>query len=86
MLALSPMVTSRSSGVVLEDLIAVPIDVGKHRAAVSVSDFTGRELTKTFEFRLDRAGVGEFVSRARSVVPPSARLVRVRLVSALQAN
>ncbi len=82
MLALSPMVTSRSSGVVLEDLIAVPIDVGKHSAAASVSDFTGRELTKTFEFRLDRAGVGEFVSRVRSVVPPSARLVRVGLEAA----
>lgn len=82
MLASSTRFTSRSSGVVLEDLIAVPIDVGKHSAAASVSDFTGRELTKTFEFRLDRVGVAEFVSRVRAVVPASAQLVRVGLEAA----
>ena len=37
MLASSTRLSSRSSGVVLEDLIAVPIDVGKHTAAASVS-------------------------------------------------
>ena len=82
MLASSARFTSRSSGVVLEDLIAVPVDVGKHSAAASVSDFTGRELTKTFEFPLDRGGVAEFVSRVRAVVPASAQLVRVGLEAA----
>ena len=82
MLASSTRVTSRSSGVVLEDLIAVPIDVGKHKAAASVSDFTGRELAKTFEFGLDRVGVAELVSRVRAVVPASTRLVRVGLEAA----
>jgi hypothetical protein len=33
MLACSPTFTSRSSGVVIEDLIAVPVDVGKHTEA-----------------------------------------------------
>ena len=37
MLASSTRSSSRASGVVLEDLIAVPIDVGKHTAAASVS-------------------------------------------------
>lgn len=82
MLASSTRITSRSSGVVLEDLIAVPIDVGKHTAAASVSDFTGRELTKTFEFGLDRVGVAELVSRVRSAVPASTQLVRVGLEAA----
>jgi transposase len=82
MLACSPRFTSRSSGVLLEDLIAVPIDVGKHKAVASVSDFTGSELVKAFEFRLDRGGVAEFVSRVRAAVPASAQLVRVGLEAA----
>jgi transposase len=82
MLASTTRLSSRSSGVVLEDLIAVPIDVGKHTAAASVSDFTGRELVKTFEFRLDRAGIAEFVGRVRAGSPPTAQLVRVGLEAA----
>lgn len=82
MLACSPRFTSRPSGVVFEDLIAVSIDVGKHTAAALVSDFTGRELVKAFAFRLDRGGVAEFVSRVQAAVPKSAQLVRVGLEAA----
>lgn len=74
--------SSRSSGVVLEDLVAVPIDVGKHMAMAKVIDFTGAVLVKPFEFTLDRAGVNHLVSRVRSVCPPSVRLVRVGLEAA----
>lgn len=82
MLASSSRFSSRSSGVVLEDLIVVPVDVGKHTAAASVSDFTGRELVKTFEFGLDRRGVAELVRRVRAAVPASTCLVRVGLEAA----
>ena len=80
MSASSTRFTSRSSGVVLEDLIAVPIDVGKHTAAASVSDFTGRELA--LEECLRERGEGrksgwaarEAVSRRASrPAPPCAR-------------
>ena len=80
MLALE--LSSRSSGVVLEDLIAVPIDVGKHSALAKVIDFTGKVLVKPFEFKLDRAGVGELVSRVEAVCPSSVRVVRVGLEAA----
>ena len=75
-------VTARSAGVVLENLVAVPIDVGKHKAMASVSDFTARVLAKPFEFELDRAGVGLFVSRVREVLPAGTELVRVGLEAA----
>jgi hypothetical protein len=55
------------SGVCLEDLVAVPIDVGKHSAMAKAIDFTGAELARPFVFSLDRAGVGQFVARVRSV-------------------
>ncbi len=79
MLALG--LSSRSSGVVLEDLVAVPIDVGKHAAMAKVIDFTGKVLVKPFEFKLDRSGVGELVSRVETACP-SAVLVRVGLEAA----
>ncbi len=75
-------VTARSSGVRLEDLVAVPIDVGKHSAMASVLDFTGATLVKPFEFDLDRRGVGQLVGRVRSAVPATTSLVRVGLEAA----
>jgi transposase len=74
--------SSRSSGVVLEDLVAVPVDVGKRSAMAKVIDFTGTTLVKPFEFTLDRAGVEQLVGRVRVACPSSVRLVRVGLEAA----
>lgn len=82
MLASADPISSRSSGVRLEDLVAVPIDVGKHKAMAKVVDFTGAELAKPFEFSLDRSGVGSLVARVRQVAPGSVSLVRVGLEAA----
>jgi transposase len=75
-------VSARSSGVRLEDLVAVPVDVGKHSAMASVLDFTGAVLVKPFEFDLDRRGVEQLVSRVRSAAPATTSLVRVGLEAA----
>jgi transposase len=75
-------VTARSSGVRLEDLVAVPIDVGKHTAMASVLDFTGAVLEMPFEFALDRRGVELLVRRVGAVVPVTVSLVRVGLEAA----
>ena len=75
-------VSARSSGVRLEDLVAVPIDVGKHSAMATVIDFTGATLAKPFSFDLNRRGVAELVAEVNRVVPPSASLVRVGLEAA----
>lgn len=82
MLSCSGTFTSRSSGVALEDLVAVPIDVGKHTAMAKVVDFTGTTLVRPFEFTLDRVGVEQLVGRVRAVCPRSLRLVRVGLEAA----
>ena len=82
MVPLSPGVTARSSGVRLEDLVVVPVDVGKHAAVASVLDFTGAILAKPFEFALDRRGVEVLVSRVRAAAPPSVSLVRVGVEAA----
>lgn len=74
--------SSRSSGVRLEDLVAVPVDVGKHSALAKVIDFTGSELAGPFEFPLDWSGVAVLVGRVRSVVPESVSLVRVGVEAA----
>jgi transposase len=76
------VVSARSSGVRLEDLVAVPVDVGKHSAMASVLDFTGAVLAKPFEFDLDRRGVEHLVSRVRAAAPCSVSLVRVGLEAA----
>jgi hypothetical protein len=49
--------TSRSVGVALDRLVAVPVDVGRSSAMAMVVDFSGRRLAAPFEFALDRAGV-----------------------------
>jgi len=82
MLTSAEPVSSRSTGIRLEDLVAVPIDVGKHTAMAKILDFTGAELVKPFEFRLDRSGVGEFVRRARAGMPSSVSLIRAGLEAA----
>lgn len=82
MFASADPVSSRSPGVRLEDLVAVPIDVGKHKAMAKVVDFTGSELAKPFEFSLDRSGVRLLVDRVRRSTPASVSLVRVGLEAA----
>ncbi|MGV1010703.1 MAG: IS110 family transposase [Dermatophilaceae bacterium] len=62
--------------------MAVPIDVGKHKAMAKVVDFTGAELAKPFEFPLDRSGVKALVERVRGTMPASVSLVRVGLEAA----
>jgi hypothetical protein len=74
--------SSRVPGVRLEDLVAVPVDVGKHVAMAKVIDFRGSELAGPFEFCLDRSGVERLVARVRSVMPESVMLVRVGLEAA----
>ena len=82
MFASADPVSSRSPGVRLEDLLAVPVDVGKHKAIAKVVDFTGAELAKPFEFSLDRSGVRSLVARVRQVAPVSVSLIRVGLEAA----
>lgn len=82
MLAPVEQLSSRTAGVRLEDLIAVPIDVGKYSAMAKVIDFTGSELAKPFEFPLDRAGAELLVRRTRTAMPETAWLVRVGLEAA----
>lgn len=82
MLASVELLSSRASGVRLEDLIAVPVDVGKHTAMAKVVDFTGVELVRPFEFPLDRSGVDELVRRTTSAAPSSVALIRVGLEAA----
>ncbi len=69
--------SSRTAGVPLERLVAVPVDVGKSTAMALACDFTGRRLVAPFEFSLDRAGVSRFVERVREHLPAGAALVRV---------
>lgn len=59
----------RTGGVRLEDLSAIPIDVGKHSAMVKVIDFTGPELVKPFAFPFDRSGVELLFRRAQAGMP-----------------
>ena len=82
MLASNELYSSRTSGVRLEDLVAVPIDVGKHKAMAKVLDFTGTDLAKPFEFPLDRSGVDELVRRTYSAAPATVSMVRVGLEAA----
>jgi transposase len=82
MFASAELVSSRSSGVRLEDLVAVPIDVGKDKAMAKVIDFTGAELAKPFVFALNRCGVRSLVGRVGQVAPGSVSLVRVGLEAA----
>jgi transposase len=69
--------TSRSVGVALDRLVAVPVDVGKSTAMAMVVDFSGRRLAAPFEFALDRVGVERFAARVREVLSGEVALVRV---------
>lgn len=69
--------SSRTVGIGLDRLVAVPVDVGKPTATAMVCDFTGRRLCPPFAFRQDRAGLAELVERVGRVLPADTALVRV---------
>jgi transposase len=55
-------------GVVPQQRIAVPVDVGKHTAMAMVADFAGERLVAPFVFSMDRPGIAELVRRVERVV------------------
>jgi transposase len=64
-------------------LVAVPIDVGKHQAMALVCDFAGELLVRPFEFAMNRVGVAELVRRVEAVrAQRPVRLVRVGIEAA----
>jgi len=69
-------------GVPLEQLVAVPVDVGRSTAAAMACDFTGEVLVPPFEFALNRHGVAELVGRVDARLPVGIRLVRVGIEAA----
>jgi transposase len=50
-----------------EQLLAVPVDVGKRSAVALVCDFTGELLVGRFQFALTQPGVAELVRRVQAV-------------------
>jgi transposase len=74
--------SARTRGVPLEELVAVPVDVGKSTAAAMVCDFTGQVLVGPFEFALNRDGVAELAARVDAWLPAVTRLVRVGVEAA----
>jgi transposase len=70
-------------GVDPAELVAVPVDVGKHAAMALVCDFTGELLARPFEFSMTMAGVALLVQRVQSATCGRAvRLVRVGVEAA----
>jgi transposase len=73
----------QTRGIPPEQLLVVPIDVGKHQAMALVSDFTGEQLVGPFRFSMTRAGVAELVGRVQRVgAGRPVRLVRVGIEAA----
>jgi transposase len=70
-------------GVPLEQLLVVPIDVGKQQAMALVGDFTGELLVRRFRFPMTRAGVAQLVGRVHQICAlRPVRLVRVGVEAA----
>jgi transposase len=74
--------TARTSGVPLQQLVAVAIDVGKSSAAAMACDFTGQVLVPPFEFTMSRPGVDRLVERVEAGLPSRVRLIRVGVEAA----
>jgi transposase len=65
------------------ELVAVPIDVGKHTAMALVCDFAGELLVRPFGFAMTRPGVAELVRRVQAVgAQRPVRLVRAGIEAA----
>jgi transposase len=74
---------AQTRGVPPEQLLAVPVDVGKTAAAALVCDFTGEVLARQFPFALTRPGVVELVRRVEAVqAGRPVELVRVGIEAA----
>jgi hypothetical protein len=70
-------------GVDPDELVAVPVDVGKHAAMALVCDFTGELLARPFEFPMTMAGVRLLVERVQAATRGRMiRLVRVGVEAA----
>jgi transposase len=70
-------------GVDPAELVAVPIDVGKHAATALVCDFAGELLARPFEFPMTMAGVALLVERVQAATHGRVvRLVRVGVEAA----
>jgi hypothetical protein len=70
-------------GVDPAELVAVPVDVGKHAAMALGCDFTGELLGRPFEFPMTLAGVRLLVDRVQAATHGRAvRLVRVGVEAA----
>ena len=73
----------QTRGLPVEQLVAVPIDVGKHTAVALACDFAGQLLVGVFRFAMTQAGVAELVGRIRKVgARRPVRLVRVGIEAA----
>jgi transposase len=80
--AQAQQLSARTRGVPLDELVAVPIDVGKSTAAAMACDFTGQVLVGPFEFAMNRGGVAELAARVDARLPAATRLVRVGVEAA----
>lgn len=80
--ARAQVLSARTGGVPLEQLVAVPVDVGKSTAMAMACDFTGQMLVAPTGFALNRDGVAEIVARVDAALPPRVRLVRVGVEAA----
>jgi len=74
--------TARTGGIVLEQLVAVAVDVGKSAVSAMACDFTGQVLVAPVEVAMDRNGVAWLVGRVSSALPAGVELVRVGVEAA----
>jgi transposase len=73
----------QTRGIPPEQLLAVPIDVGKHQAMALVCDFAGELLVRPFAFAMNQAGVAELTRQVEAVRAKRAvRLLRVGIEAA----
>ena len=81
--AQAQQVAQATRGVDPAELVAVPVDVGKHAAMALVCDFTGELLARPFEFPMTMAGVRLLVERVQAATRGRMiRLVRVGVEAA----
>ena len=74
---------AQTRGILPDQLVAVPIDVGKHTAMALICDFTGELLVGPFQFAMTRPGVSELVRRVEAVrAERPVRLVRAGIEAA----
>jgi transposase len=64
-------------GIPPEQLVAVAIDVGKHRAMAMACDFAWQVLVAPFAFEMNRDGVAKIIDRVTQALPARVQLIRV---------